>query len=192
MNKQIDQTISENAHKFTFLVKEYPDKTLEELTQLMNMPGIDVNLAIWHAVDADWIIEPEPDSNKIYLGKQPEIWNFGAGIAELEEKLLLAFNTLAKKEMDLQWEFISNWLMGYAPRDVMIVLKKMLAEGTLSKYRLTDPKDNKSVYDFYTLPENRQHLWGAKAFKIQPTEETPEPDKKTNDNVAKNATDNKE
>lgn len=189
MNEEITKTVTEDALKFTYLAREYPKKKLLELTQLMAKPGIDVNLAIWHAVDQGWIVDPsqnEKDDEFAHLGEiQPETWDFGPGVAELKAKILLAFHTLEAKETDLQWEFLSNWLMGYAPRDVMIALRSMLADGTLAKYSLTDPEDEKSVYDFYTLPENRQHLWGAKSFKIQPTEETVvSEDEETNDDAA--------
>ena len=192
MNEEITKTVAENALKFTYLAREYPKKKLLELTQLMAMPGIDVNLAIWHAVDQGWVVDPAQNDKEdefAHVGEiQPEAWDFGKDVAELQVKILIAFHTLASKETDLQWEFLSNWLMGYAPRDVMIALRVMLADGTLEKYCLTDPEDEKSVYDFYTLPENRIHLWGAKSFKIQPTEETVvSEDEEINDDAADEA-----
>jgi hypothetical protein len=163
----------------------------------MAKPGIDVNLAIWHAVDQGWIVDPaqnEKGDEFAHLGEiQPQIWAFGKEIAELQIKILLAFKTLEAKETDLQWEFLSNWLMGYAPRDVMIALRQMLASGTLEKYSLTDPEDDKSVYDFYTLPENRKYLWGTKSFKVQPTEETVvSEDEETNNEATNNVAEEEE
>lgn len=176
MNDKIDQAIHENAQKFIFLAREYPKKTLEDLTQLMSLPGIDVNLAIWHAVDQGWMIDPadtEGNDPYVHLSETlPQKWEFGESVDELAAKVVKAFHVLTKKETDLQWEFLSAWLMGYTARDTLIVLKHMLAEGTIEKYSLTDPEDIESVYEFYTLPENRKNLWGAKSFKIQPTEET--------------------
>lgn len=175
MNDKIDQTIHENAQKFIFLAQEYPKKTLEDLTQLMSLPGIDVNLAIWYAVDKGWMIDPgQTEENDPYVHlseKLPKKWDFGEIVDELALKVVKAFQILSKKETDLQWEFLSAWLMGYTARDTLIVLKKMLADGTIEKYSLADPEDVESVYEFYTLPENRKNLWGAKSFKIQPTEE---------------------
>lgn len=187
MNKKVTQGIVDDAQKFTFLVREYPKKPLIELTNLMAMPGIDVNLAIWHAVDQGWIADPskndDPKDQFVHLGEMtPAEWEFGPTIVDLEAKLLLSFDTLSGKETDLQWEFLSEWLVGYPARDVMIVLKKMLADGTLEHYFVADPEDPESVYEFYTLPENRKYLWGGKSFKVQPTEEAPEPqDEQTND-----------
>lgn len=166
----VTQRMHENAHKFAFLAKHYPQHDLPELVALMALPSIDVNAAIWVAVDEGLISEPTPD-NKLDFLKAPKKWNFGENVADLKTSILYCFNKLAASEVDLAEQHVQDWTTGYMPHDVLVALKSLIEEKKLATYELVDPKDTASVYTFYSLFENSEQLWGKKQFKEQPTGE---------------------
>jgi hypothetical protein len=70
-----------------------------------------------------------------------------------------------EREEDLSLGLIQTWCMGIRPSACELALRRLVLDGTLAEYRLTDPKDTKSSYDFYTLAENKDKQWGKKQFK---------------------------
>lgn len=165
----------ENAHKVTYIVQQYPQHTVPQIIQLLAMPAIEINTAFWYATNAGWLSEPDPETQRFTFLKAPEKWAFGEAVDTLRDHLLYAFTELAKKENDLDENTLSGWCMGYPSHDQLIALSLMLNDKVLATYDLTDPKDLKSTYTFYTLYENGEQMWGRKNFKEQPTgEEVPE------------------
>ena len=185
------QKMIENAHKVVFLVKNYPDKNLEHIIAALQMPAIEINNAIWVAVDMGFIVDPDTTEGKMELLKEPEEYQLGQACADLRAMIVFTFNRLATQEKDLEENYMSNWTLGYAGHDVLITLKQLINEHVLATYQLTDPEDTKSTYTFYSLYENSEQMWGRKNFKQQPTgeevpdtsapeDDTPEEDKHLN------------
>lgn len=178
-------TIENNAHKVTYLVKRYPDKTFLEIINLLAMPSIDINVAIWYAQEQGWVSDPDPETQKINFLKAPEQWNFGQMADHLRDTLMHAFQALGRNEKDLDEATFTGWCTGYPQHDVLIVTNLLIDERKLATYELTDPNDLKSTYTFYTLFENLENMWGRKYFKEEPTgEEVPETDEPTNNEGA--------
>lgn len=175
--------ILENAHKVTYLVKTYPKKTFKDvldekgqvidngIVSLLAMPAIDINSAIWCAQGYGWLGEPDPETDIMPLLGEPSEWKFGDSLDRLKETILYAFSELAKKETDLEEFHITQWLAGYPTQDMLIAMKHLLETKHLAEYELTDPKDKKSTYKFYSLFENGEQMWGRKSFKVQPDAE---------------------
>lgn len=162
-----------NAHKFTLLAKTYPEKPLSDLLALFGpTPGIDQNAAIRYAIELGLVKDPAENPNEkgtVEVLKEPETWELGQNVADLRAELVYVLQGLALKERDLEENFIASWTMGYMSHDVMLALQSLLNDKTLIRYELTDPKDLKSTYTFYTLYENGEQMWGRKNFKVEPT-----------------------
>lgn len=158
----------ENAHKITFLVKQYPEHKLSDITKLLGMPAIEINTGLWYAKNEGLIDLPGDDV--VTFIKAPENWVFGENVETLMDMLLFAFQQLAPEERDMEENYIANWTLGYNPQDVMIAINTLINNGQLADYTLADPDDLKSIYVFYTLPANVDKLWGRKSFKKEPVQ----------------------
>lgn len=185
----VTNRLIENAHKFAFVVKHYdeltkrfpelvenfPDNQLQQILSVFTMPSIDVNAAIWKAAELELTTLPDKDSGQVSFIKTPETWVLGDNVDTLANTLSYAFNQLGERESDLEEQMVNDWLMGYIGHDAFIALNLLLDNHVLATYELTDPKDLKSTYTFYTSYENSEQMWGRKMFKEQPTgEEKPE------------------
>lgn len=171
----INDKILHNANKVAFLVKQYSNHTLTQIIGLLGMPSIDINTAIWAATELGYITEIDQETQRVLPGKNmPEMWDFGPNVTDLMQKIEYAFSQLAKKEQDLEENYVSNWTLGYDAHDVLIALAELVNTKILGVYQLTDPKDTQSTYTFYSLFENSEQMWGQKQFKEPPTgEEVP-------------------
>lgn len=157
----------ENANKVTFLFEAYPEHTVNEVIKLLEMPAIDINAGIWAAQELGFITAPDPVTNHVTLIKKPDLWDFGDAEGDLEEAIMFSFQQLAKKETDLEEQYLAQWTQGYPAHDVLIALKQLLADKQLATYELEDKEADgtSSTYTFYTLYENGEQLWGKKQFK---------------------------
>lgn len=176
MNIKLD-----NAHKLTFLVKEFPEKTVEEILDLLQMPPIQSNAGFWTAQDAGWLSSVK--DNKIEFLKAPEKWQFGDITEGLIDQIEYCFRRLARDETDLEEKWLTDWLTGYPPQEILIAMHYLLDQRILAEYEIIDhnKKLGDSTYKFYTLFENLENRWGKKQFKIDPDtgeiDDTPEEDK---------------
>lgn len=75
------------------------------------------------------------------------------------------------KEMDIEEGLMWQWLNGVRPLMIEFTIDDLVMGGKIVKYDLTDPKDEKSVYTFLTLPENKDKQYGRKQFKVAPEKE---------------------
>lgn len=176
----VTHKMRENAHKITFLVEQYPEHTTTQIISLLELPAIDINAAFWTAQELGFLSEPEDDNVKLL--KRPRDWHFGDAQRDLQHEILYIFEQLAKKETDLEENFISQWTQGYPAHDVMISLKQLVNEKKLGQYTLEDQRiDEKAEpvfnedgkpemdeYVFFSLYENSEQMWGIKQFKKPP------------------------
>lgn len=183
---QYTEKIKQNAQKFAYLVKAYPEKSVTEVIGLFQLGPIDINTAIWAAVDLGYITEvdqeqflPAPEGEDSKLNphfqhadpkKLPKAWDFGPVEAELESALTYAFKKLNAEEKDLEENYLSNWLGGYATHDSLIAVKRLLETNVLHEYQI---EDGENEYLFYSLKENAGKNWGQKQFKINPLTDKP-------------------
>jgi hypothetical protein len=180
-NSHITKRALENANKFAFLVGAYPEKTVPEIIGLFQLPPIDINTAIWAAVELQFVTEldqrefvPGQDGEDAVksahylhsdLYKKPETWDFGPNEADLEDAMIYAFEKLNAEEKDMEENYLSNWTRGYMAHDVLVATKKLLEDNVLHEYEL---EDGDNAYIFYTLKKNADKLWGSKQFKTNP------------------------
>lgn len=197
------EQILNNAHKITYMVQEYPDKTQTQIIELFQMSPIDINTAIWYAIDCGFLSKPENYLNengeqvyetgpqgkkstvpakKLTLLATPDEWQFGKVVDDFKAAIVYAFNKLAETESDLEEQYLGHWTMGYSTHDYLVTIKQLLSDHVLGTYELTDPEDLKSTYTYYSLFENVEQMWGKKNFKVQPTgEEKPDTSEPTSE-----------
>lgn len=179
----------QNANKFVYLAKAYPEKDVPGLLGLFRLSPIDMNCAIWYALELKWIEiedrkemrpildkkgqptgEQEVELQYVKVVGQPDTWGFGEAEEYLEDSLVYAFGKLNAEEKDLEENYLGNWLAGYAPQDTLIAVKHLLEDGVLHEYQI---EDGDNSYIFYTLKANVGKNWGAKQFKVNPLTDEP-------------------
>lgn len=160
-------TKEHTAHKIAMLVKKYPEKTMDEILGLVHLPALALNTATWSAIDNGILklVEEEGKPRRLELVKEPDAWDFGPALAQLEDELVYAFRKLAETEKDLEEIYYGNWLAGFAPHDIIVATSHLLYTNRLAEYHLQDGEND---YLFYCLPENMGKEWGRKWFKKDP------------------------
>ena len=176
----ITKSTLNNAHKFAFLVGEYPQKSLQEIVDLFKMRAIDINVMIWAAQDEGFVDKPDGETGKVSLLNPPAAWDFGKEVEDLEANILYGFSWLAKNQTDLEENEVGEWLAGYTPWDIMVAIKHLIREKKLVEYAIEDTKSEidkgtPSTYIFYTLFENKGEQWGRNHFKEDPLEDSEVP-----------------
>lgn len=156
-----------NAHKLAYLVQQYPDKTMNEIIAMFQLSPMDINAAIWAAIELKLIKKPDEETGIAKFNKKPPMWEFGEAVEHLIDTVYYCFEQINAEEKDLEENYLNNWLMGYPTHDQFVAIKRLLENKQLAKYEL---EDGDSAYDFYTLYENREQLWGRKQFKNDPLE----------------------
>lgn len=168
----ITEKMTENAHKIAFIKQNYPEHKLNDIINLLQMPAIDINTALWSAQELGFISTPNAETGVLELLSPPETYDFGQTVRDLQSAIVLSFTELAKKETDLEETYFSQWVSGYSTQDVLVAMKDLLNRRVLFEYEIEDKPDKKglepSTYTFYTLYENSEQLWGAKQFKKNP------------------------
>lgn len=171
MNKRI----RENANKITFLVEQYPEKSLLEILKMCQMPSIDMNNALWAAQALKYMWEPDKETGKLKLRTTPDKWEFGETETNLEEAIIYALKQTAKSETDLEEHYLNQYIGGYFTHDQFIAIRHLVSTGKITEYEIVDGDDSENVYLFYSLPKNAHHKWGRKQFKKDPlTKELPD------------------
>lgn len=90
---------------------------------------------------------------------------FGEENKRIQNEIRRTIASANADEMDVESGTLDLWTRGIRPSEVEIALHLLEKTGEISTYTLTDPKDKKSKYTFYTLSINAGKEWGLKQFK---------------------------
>lgn len=159
-----------DARKIAYLIKKYPNHKLEEIISLLEMPQININCAIWKAVELSLMDEPQEGKPLVsHFELDAKVEQFDKYVTVLAETMHYAFNQLAKVDADFEENKLMLWSKGYANHDILIAINLLLDTQVISKYSLvTKGIDGKNEeYLFYTLVGNRSYEWGRKQFKVE-------------------------
>ena|ERR1019366_4802673 len=156
-------SIADNSKKFVYLAAKYPKHKLSEIMALMQLPGIDLQAAVYRCVDLGWLKAPDKDAPAV-LSHLPEL-SFGEEVHELKDRISYVLKKLGDKEQDAGEELVAGWCGGYPSHDVIIALSELMREKVIDTYLIKDPDD--ATYTFYALTENIGKDWGKKQFKSQ-------------------------
>lgn len=98
---------------------------------------------------------------------------FGADLTRIQDEMLRAITDANRREEDIETGlFYHAWLKGVRESAITMAIHILKQIGFVTSYKLADPSDPKSEYEFLTLPINVGKDWGAKQFK--PKEEKEE------------------
>lgn len=162
----ITQKISQNAHKFTYLVERYPNHSAAQIIAMFEMPGIDINTALWAAVEQGFIIDPKAHEGVTGIVHKPSSWSFGPEVEKLQEQLVYAFEHLAENETDMEEITLNGWVDGYPKHDFAVVMNRLLETGVLAEYQFEDTHpENDSKYTYFTLQKNLGKEWARHDMK---------------------------
>lgn len=90
--------------------------------------------------------------------------DFGKDLERVKSIILEIVTNLNTDQEDITDDNLYIWL-GVPFIIAKVALRLLVNEGKLVKYRITDPKDPKSKYHFYTLTENKDEFFGKVQFK---------------------------
>lgn len=93
--------------------------------------------------------------------------DFGKDLERVKNNILEVITNLNSDEEDITDDNLFVWL-GVPLVVAKTALQLLVNQGKLAKYRVTDPKDTKSKYHFYTLSENKEEFYGMVQFKRKP------------------------
>jgi hypothetical protein len=94
--------------------------------------------------------------------------DFGKDMERIKAMMIEVITNVNTDEKDITDDNLFIWIG--APLVISkVALQLLVNEHELIKYRITDPKDPKSKYHFYTLPENREKFYGRAEFKRRPS-----------------------
>lgn len=93
--------------------------------------------------------------------------DFGKDLERVKGNILEIITNLNSDKEDITDDNLFIWL-GVPFIVAKTCLQLLINEGKLIKYRITDPKDPKSKYHFYTLSENKEKFYGKVQFRRKP------------------------
>lgn len=153
-----------------YLLKVLGTDKLSELVAAIDVPPLDMNLAIWDAIDRGEI-EVDEDKDRIKALKD------AAPTADpnLMNKLIRVIQHYAANEVNINKGRLISYMkdpvsnQGYATHDYLMAMQYLVDNGTLIEQIVTVPEVKKSRpfrrFVFLCLPENEANNeeWNAKA-----------------------------
>lgn len=149
------------------LVKQlHPEWTISEIARYIYLPQVFIINGLYKGVDMELFTW---DRKKDQIELTSTDWYGGCTLGTDIDALAEAFLTLVQynnnREEDIALDKLASWCTGINPMGQELAVFKLGIQKKLTSYKLIDPKDKKSEYEFITLPENLEHQWGWKQFR---------------------------
>lgn len=161
----------EIARQIAVMLELYPDKTTSEIAHELAYSPLFIINAISRGVEMKLFYEIKEDDKLIAEERVDYDEGFGAEIERVYDEILRAITNANKRENDIEIFQMKHWLMGVRPSATEIAIHVLKQSGIIASYKMSDPGDKKSEYEFLTLRINAEHKWGGKQF------DTPKPTK---------------
>lgn len=154
-----------------YLVKVAKSNKLSEVVALMDMPPIDMNLAIWDSIDAGEIEVDEEKDRITVLVETVEPWQN----TDLANKIVRVIQHYAKNETNITRGRLNGYVKepitgkGYPMHEYFMSLQALIDAGTITEEVISVPgvkgKRQPHIFAFLGLPENDEvnAEWNAKA-----------------------------
>lgn len=150
-----------------YLLKILETEKLSEFVANIDLAPLDMNLAIWGAIDAGEIkIDEEKDQIKALKDAEP------SADPDLQNKLSRAIQHYAKNETNITRGRLNGYIKdpasghGYAWHEYLMALQQLIDTGVVVQDTIDVPKSKKRPahkFAFLGLPENDNAEWNAKA-----------------------------
>lgn len=150
-----------------YLLKVLNTNKISELVQNIDLAPLDINLAIWAAIDAGEI-EVDEDKDRVTALKDAEPY----GDPGLSTKLLRVIQHYASKEINVTRGTINGLIkdpstpeVSYPWHEYIMSLQSLVDSGQVLQEVVSVPKTKKRPYHkfvFLCLPENDNEEWNAR------------------------------
>lgn len=151
-----------------YLLKILDTKKLSELVAIMDLPPIDMNLAIWSAIDAG-DIEIDEDKDRVTALREATPWHD----PELSNKVLRVVQHYAKNESNITVGRLNSYMkdpgsgIGYKAHEYLMSTQYLIDNGTIIEEVISVPevkgKRPFNRFVFLCLPDNPNEEWNARA-----------------------------
>lgn len=151
-----------------YLLKVLKTNKITELAQAIDAPPLDMNLAIWAAIDAGEI-EMDEDKNRVEPLKEATVWQD----PELATKLLRVIQHYAKNGTNITRGRLQSYIkepitgQGYPLHEYLMTLQSLVDAGTVIEEVVSVPGVKKvrppHKFVFLCLPGNDNEEMNAKA-----------------------------
>lgn len=150
-----------------YLLEVLKTKKLSELVAVIDLPPLDMNLAIWEAIDREEI-EIDEQKNRVKALKEAKPWHN----PELANKLIRVIQHYASNESNITVGRLNSYMKdpvsgaGYPAHEYLMSMQYLIDKGQVVEEVITVPKTPKRPFHrfvFLCLPENPNEEWNARA-----------------------------
>lgn len=151
-----------------YLLKTLKSDKLSDLTATMDMPPLDMNLAIWDSLDKGEI-EIDEEKDKVKALKEAETWYS----PELATKLIRVLQHYTANEANITRGRLNSYMkdpltsIGYPLHEYLMTLQHLIDQGQVEEEVISVPaikgKRPYHKFVFLCLPGNDNQEWNAKA-----------------------------
>lgn len=150
-----------------YLLKILDTKKLSELVAAIDAPPLDVNLALWDAIEAGEI-EVDEAKDQVTPLKTWEAWHS----PDLATKLIRVMQQYAKNEANITRGRLQSYLkdpmtsLGYPLHEYLMTLQYLVDSGQVEEEIISVPETKKRPFHkfvFLCLPGNDNAEWNARA-----------------------------
>lgn len=152
-----------------YLLKILNTNKISELVANIDLPPIDINLAIWDAIKAGQV-EVDEKKDKIKALVKPEV-SFDA---DLSSKLIRVIQHYASKEVNVSRGTLNSVIKdpatdrGYPWHEYLMALHYLIDSGQIVEELVAVPKEGERPYHkfvFLCLPENNNEEWNRREVR---------------------------
>lgn len=150
-----------------YLLKILDTVKLSELVQVMDLPPLDMNLALWEAIDRG-DIEVDEKKDRVKALKEAEPWHN----PDLSSKVLRVIQHYAKNESNITVGRLNSYMKdpvsgaGYPIHEYLMSTQYLIDNGTIIEDVMSIPGTKQRPYHkfvFLCLPGNDNQEWNARA-----------------------------
>ena len=151
-----------------YLLKILKTNKLSELVANMDLPPLDINLAIWEAID-NGEIEIDEDKDRVKALKDAEPWQN----PDLATKLIRVFQHYAANQANITRGRLNGYIkdpateQGYKWHEYIMTLQYLIDNGQVVEEVISVPKVGKRPYHkfaFLCLPGQNNQEWNARTI----------------------------
>lgn len=149
-----------------YLLKTLGTNKLSELVDNMDLPPLDIQLALWGAIAAGEI-EVNENKDRVTVLKEAQ----PSSDPDLSSKLLRVIQHYSSQEKNITRGLLNQWVkdpttgQGYPWQDYIMALQHLIDDGIVVEEVLGVSKTKKRPYHkfvFLGLPENDNREWNAR------------------------------
>ena len=151
-----------------YLLKTLKTNKISELVANIDAPPIDINIAIWDAIDRGEV-ELDEKNDKITALKEAEMWHD----EKLVTKILRVIGQFVKEEANVTRGRMYGYMkdpttgQGYGTHEYLMSLQYLIDTGVVQEYEVSVPEIKKKrpfhKFVFLCIPGNPNEEWNSKA-----------------------------